>query len=105
MEESRQSTVFDTDQQQVGETYANALIGFGQKNGNTESLLDQLEGVVAALGGVPKLGSMLQSPGIGVADKLGLLEKAFGSKVDGNLMNFLKIVLENVFKVLYKLLQ
>jgi F-type H+-transporting ATPase subunit delta len=94
MDEAKQQTVFDTDQQQVGEAYANALIGFGQANGNTESLLSQLSEVVGALGGVPKLGAMLQSPGIAVADKASLLDKAFGGKVDGKLMNFLKIVLD-----------
>ena len=93
MEEPKHQTVFDSDQQQIGETYANALVGFGQQNGNTETLLEQLGGVVEVLGGVPKLNAMLQSPGIGAAEKMRLMEKAFGGKVDGKLMNFLKIVL------------
>lgn len=93
MEEPKQQTVFDSDQQQVGEAYANALIGFSQKNGVTESLLQQLRGFVDVLGGVPKLNAMLQSPGIGAAEKMSLLEKAVGGKLDGNLLNFLKIVL------------
>ena len=94
MEETKLPTVFDTDQQQIGETYANALVGFGQKQGNTEVLLEQLTDVVGVLHKLPKLGAMMQSPGIGLAEKLGLLEKAFGGKLDANLMNFLKIVLE-----------
>lgn len=94
MEEPKQQTVFDSDQQQVGETYANALIGFSQQNGSTESMLEQLGGVVDAVQAVPKLNAALQSPGVAMPDKMNLLEKALASKVDGKLMNFLKIVLE-----------
>lgn len=94
MDEPKQATVFDSEQQLIGETYANALIGFGQKSGNTEKMLDQLSGVVDAIGGLPKLDAMLQTPRIGVADKLKLLSKALSKKIDGDLMNFLKIVLE-----------
>ena len=94
MDEPKQPTIFDTDQQQVGEAYANALVGFGQENGQTEELLDQLGGVVTALNDVPKLQSMLELPGIASADKLSMLDKAFNGKVDGKLLNFLKIVLD-----------
>lgn len=94
MDEPRQQTVFDSDQQLIGETYANALIGFGQQAGNTEEMLGQFDGVANAINGLPKLGEMLQSPQIAVADKLGLLDKALNGKVDGKLMNFLKIILE-----------
>jgi len=94
MEEPKHQTVFDSDQQQVGEAYANALIGFGQQNGSTELLLEQLGGVVDVLRDVPKLDAALQSPGVPLPDKMSLLEKSLSSKVDGKLMNFLKIVLE-----------
>ena len=94
MDEPKQQTVFDSDQQLIGETYANALIGFGQKSGNTETLLNQFNGVADAISSLPKLDAMLQSPRIGVADKLQLIEKALAAKVDGKLMNFLKIILE-----------
>ncbi len=94
MGEPKHSTVFDSDQQQVGEAYANALIGFGQKNGSTEKLLEQLGAVTDVLHDVPKLNGALQSPGIATADKVSLLEKTLGSKVDGKLMDFLKIILE-----------
>lgn len=94
MDEPKHQTVFDSDQQQVGEAYANALIGFGQSGGNTEQLLEQLGGVVDVLHDVPKLNAALQSPGVVMAEKKVLLEKALTGKVDGKLMNFLKIVLE-----------
>lgn len=94
MDEPKHQTVFDSDQQQVGEAYANALIGFGQQNGSTELLLEQLGGVVDVLHDVPKLNAALQSPGVAMPEKMSLLEKSLSKKVDGKLMNFLKIVLE-----------
>lgn len=94
MDETRQQTVFDSDQQQLGETYANALIGFAQKTGATEQLLEQLDGVADAIRQLPKLESLLQSPRIGAIEKVKLLDKALNGKVDAKLLNFLKIVLE-----------
>ncbi len=94
MDETQSVTVFDSDQQQLGETYAHALIGLGQKTGATQQLLEQLSSVGDVLRKLPKLGSMLQSPQIAPAEKMKLLEKAFGGRIDGKLMNFLKIVLE-----------
>lgn len=94
MDEPRPATVFDSDQQQLGETYARALVGLGQKTGATQQMLEQLSSVSDVLGKLPKLGSMLQSPQIAPAEKMKLLEKAFSGRVDGQLMNFLKVVLE-----------
>ena len=91
MEEPKHQTVFDSDQQQVGETYANALIGFGQKNGNTETLLQQLGGIVDVLGGVPKLNAMLQSPGIGAGGENEICwKRRLEENWMGILMNFLE---------------
>lgn len=93
MEETpKHPTVFDTDQQQLGDIYAKALIGFGQKAGNLDSLLSELGEVADALEGVPKLQSALESPRISVADKQALLTKAFGGRVSNGLLDFLKIV-------------
>ena len=94
MDEPKQQTVFDSDQQLIGEAYANALIGFGQKTGSIDKMLEQFDGVADAIKGLPKLDALLQSPRIAVADKLKLLDKALAGKVDGNLLNFLKIILE-----------
>ena len=94
MEEPRQTTVFDSDQQLLGETYANALIGFGEKTGSTEKMLEEFNGVVDAIRSLPKLDALLQSPRIAVAEKLTILDKALSGKVDGKLVNFLKIILE-----------
>ena len=77
-------TVFDTDQQQLGDVYAKALLGVGAKSGSVDSLVDE----VAAL---PKLSASLESPRVAADAKVGLLEKAFGGKISKELMNFLKV--------------
>lgn len=94
MEDAKLQTVFDSDQQQIGEIYANALVGFGQKSSGTESLLGELRQVVGALDGVPKLKALLESPQVGRSEKTQLLDKVFSGKVSTELLNFLKVVLE-----------
>ena len=89
----KHETVFDTDQQQLGDVYAKAFVGFAQQAGNLDQLLGELEAVVQAIREVPKLGSALESPRVGVEEKQGLLEKAFGGKVSNDVLNFLKIVI------------
>ena len=88
----RHQTVFDTDQQQLGDVYAKAFVGFGQQSGHLDQLLGELEAVVEAVENVPKLGAALDSPRVSVAEKQGLLEKAFSGKVSQDVLNFLKII-------------
>ena len=93
MEETpRHPTVFDTDQQQLGDIYAKALLGFGQKSGNLDSLLGELADVSGVLLGVPRLQAALESPRIAVSDKHQLLGTAFEGKVSKEMLNFLKSV-------------
>lgn len=92
MDETKQPTVFDSDQQQLGDVYAKALLGFGAASGNLDQLVDELDGVVDAIENVPGLQSALESPRIGLDAKRELLDKAFGGKVDKGLINFLKVV-------------
>lgn len=94
MEETpKHPTVFDTDQQQLGNIYAKALIGFGQKTGNLGDLLGELADVTDVLDGLPQLQAALESPRISVVEKQGLLTRAFGGKISKGLLNFLKIVI------------
>ncbi|MEM7782094.1 MAG: ATP synthase F1 subunit delta [Planctomycetota bacterium] len=85
-------TVFDTEKASIGDTYAKALIGVGQKNGSTEELLDGLDSVVDAIGQLPRLKSTLESPRVSFEAKSILLDKAFKGKLNKDLISFLKIV-------------
>lgn len=88
---SKQPTVFDTDQQQLGDVYAKALLGAGAKSGAADKLVEELEAVATAVSELPKLAAALESPRVETASKIDLLEKAFGKKVSKDLMNFLKV--------------
>ena len=88
---SQQPTVFDTDQQQLGDVYAKALLGAGAKSGSADKLVEELQSVAEVVRQLPKMASALESPRVDTEAKIGLLEKAFGGKVSKDLMNFLKV--------------
>lgn len=92
MDETKQPNVFDSDQQQLGDVYAKALLAFGVESGNLDQLVEELGGVVEAIENVPGLKSALESPRIGLDAKSQLLDKAFGGRVEKGLINFLKVV-------------
>ena len=83
-----------TDQQQLGEVYAKALLGVGEKSGNTEDLISELQEVNQAIAALPKLREAMVAPQIGSEEKLTLLEKAFNGKTSPSMMNFLKVIVQ-----------
>jgi F-type H+-transporting ATPase subunit delta len=92
MVEAKQPTVFDSDQQQLGDVYARALLAFAADAGNVDQLVDELGEVVEAINGVAGLRDALESPRVGVESKVDLLDKAFAGKVEKGLLHFLKVV-------------
>jgi|TARA_B110000495_G_scaffold202002_1_gene220840 F-type H+-transporting ATPase subunit delta len=92
MVEAKQPTVFDSDQQQLGDVYARALLAFGADAGNVDQLVEELDDVVDAINGVAGLRDALESPRIGANSKMDLLDKAFAGKVEKGLLHFLKVV-------------
>jgi F-type H+-transporting ATPase subunit delta len=87
-----QPTVFDTDQQLLGDVYAKALMGFAQQSGQVDQFVDELSGVVGVLDEIPKLKIALESPRIPFEAKTKMLDTAFQGKVSQEMVNFLKIV-------------
>jgi len=91
-----QQESFDSDRQQVGEVYAQALLAAASQHGVVESSLEQLESVCQdVLSELPKLRLLLDSPRIGPADKQRVLDKAFGGQMETILLNFLKVLAEH----------
>ncbi len=84
--------LFTTEQQQLGSVYAKALLGVGEKSGNTQQLLEELSAVAEAVSNQPSLNSTLQSPQVGSEEKLKLVGKIFEKKVSVPMMNFLKVL-------------
>jgi len=85
-------TVFDTDKASLGDVYAKALLGVGQKAGNSEKLIDELSAVAKVVSELPKLQTTLESPQVAADAKQAILQKAFGGKLSKDTVNFLKIV-------------
>lgn len=93
MEETpKHPTVFDTDQQHIGDVYAKALLSVGKETGKVDELVEQIDGFVAAVDQLPKFKAALESPRISVADKESMIQKSVGGKVNSDLVNFLKVL-------------
>jgi len=90
----QQPTVFDTDQQQLGEIYAKALLGLSGQPDKVDSYVDQIKNVAQVVGELPKLRAILESPQIGFDQKSSLIEKAF-SGADQKVVDFLKVLTRN----------
>lgn len=91
-ETPRHPTVFDADQQHIGDVYAKALLAVGKESGKLDELVQQLDSFVRAVADLPKFQAALESPRIPVADKESMIQKAVGGSVDSDLLNFLKVV-------------
>ncbi|MEQ8788746.1 MAG: ATP synthase F1 subunit delta [Pirellulaceae bacterium] len=86
-------TVFDTGQQHLGKVYAKGLLGAADKAGVTETVLEELRSLVGdVLSKLPKFAAALRSPRLSHEEKLTLLDRAFGGKMNPLLLNFLKVV-------------
>jgi len=93
-DERRES--FDSDVQFLGTVYAKALLTAADKSGNTPELLDEFDSLVSdVLDKLPKFELMLSSPRVPLPDKIATLEKALGGKINKELLNFLKVVVEH----------
>lgn len=87
------ATVFDSEEEHVGEVYAKALLGVARKSSNTDDLLSQFQMVVEEVFGKnPKLEAALNSPKLSLEQKESLLEKVLGAHVDPTLLKFLKVL-------------
>ena len=92
MDEIKQSTIFDTEKQQLGDVYAKAFLGFAEESGKMDKLVEELGQVNAVFGDIPKFALALESPRIKQADKIAMLEKAFAKKCSPEMMKFLKLL-------------
>lgn len=92
-ENAKHDTVFDSDQQLVGDVYAHAFIGACDAAGNTEQSLDELTSFADSLHKLPNVRLVMDSPRIGVDEKMELLDKILSSaSPTKELQNFLKVL-------------
>jgi F-type H+-transporting ATPase subunit delta len=86
-------TVFDSEEQHVGEVYARALLAAGQNSKSIDAIVDQLESlVVDVLDKNSKVDYALSNPKMSVEDKWGMIDRVFAGKMDPTLVTFLKVL-------------
>lgn len=86
-------TVFDSEEQHVGEVYARALLSAGQSSNSVDQIVDELESlVVDVLDESPKLEYALGNPKMSVEDKWGMIDRVFTGKMAPTLVTFLKVL-------------
>ena len=84
-------TALDSDQQQVGALYATALLG--SAGDSVDAIVAELEALVhECLTKHPQLEQTLASPRISLEQKEAMLDRIFNGRIDGRLLNFLKIL-------------
>lgn len=78
---------------QLGLIYAKALLGVTERTGASETAVEELQSVARdVLAKVPSLRMALTSPRLSLAEKESLLDKAFGGRMNGELLTFLKVI-------------
>ncbi|WP_145083413.1 ATP synthase F1 subunit delta [Aureliella helgolandensis] len=88
---SQHETVLDSDQQQVGGLYAKALLAAA--GDSVDHIVGEFEAVVKeCLDTHPNLEQALSSPRITQEQKESMLDRIFNGRINGTLLNFIKIL-------------
>ena len=92
-EATRHETVLDTDAEQVGQTYATALVAAADREGVADQVIAELNELVdEALAPNPKLRAALASPRISEEEKVRVIDRVFGGSHHPVLVKFLKVM-------------
>ena len=92
-EAAKHETVLDTGAEQLGKTYARALIGAAKNAGAVDEVIQQLEVMVDEyLAGSPQLQAAFASPRIDQAEKVRVIDRIFGDEFHPILVTFLKVM-------------
>lgn len=84
---------FDTGRAYLGAVYAKALLGVTEARGNTPAVLEEFDAVVSEVfDKLPQFEATLASPRVSHEDKVPMLDRAFGSRMNVDLLNFLKVL-------------
>ncbi len=89
---ARPETVFDSSRQQIGESYARALLNQGQSDGTLATLMQELASFAEVVHGLPKFASVLESPRVKVVEKERMIDKALSGKASKTFVNFVKLL-------------
>jgi F-type H+-transporting ATPase subunit delta len=94
MEETvKHETVLDTGAEQLGKTYARALIGAAKSAGVADQIIEQLSQLVDEyVNKSPQLTAALASPRINESEKTRVIDRLFGDEFHPVLIKFLKVM-------------
>ncbi len=88
----RKSRAVNVGAQQVAAIYAKAFLGAAESLGQTDALVAELAAVSDSLGDFPQLEAVFASALVSPDEKSQLLERLYGSRLSGTLLDFLKVV-------------
>ncbi|NNE00793.1 MAG: ATP synthase F1 subunit delta [Pirellulaceae bacterium] len=92
-ESVKHESVLDTGAEQLGKTYAHALIGASEQAGATERVVEQLKQVVDDyIHASEPLAAAFSSPRIDNDEKIRVIDRVFGEDFDPVLVKFLKVM-------------
>ena len=92
-ESIKSETVYDDESMHVGQVYAKALLGAAEAAGKVDGMVEQFQSfVVDVLDKQPVFESALANPKVPFDEKIRMLDKVFGNKMDGTLLTFLKVL-------------
>lgn len=86
-------TVFDSEEQHVGEVYARALLSAAKDANSIDQIVEQLESLVGdVLDKNSKVEFAMANPKMSVEDKWGMIDRVFSGKMNPTLVTFLKVL-------------
>jgi F-type H+-transporting ATPase subunit delta len=92
-EPAPQPTALDVGAEQLGKTYARALLGATEAEGSTDAVIDQLNQLCdEALAGSEQLRAAFASPRIDAAEKCRVLDRLLAAEAHPTLVKFLKVM-------------
>ncbi len=87
------SETIDASRQHLGTVYAKALLGAAEKAGQADEVVGELEAIVSdVLNKLPQLDEIMKTPRLTHEERLPMLDKAFGGRVSGTTLTFLKVI-------------
>jgi len=81
--------------QVVAQRYADALFGLAQAADTLDRVDGDLADLVGLMHDIPDLATVWNSPVVAVADKKAVLEQLFAGKIDGMVLNTLRLLFDN----------
>lgn len=92
-EADKHETVLDTGAEQLGKTYAQALIAAAKNAGVADDVINQLNQLVdEALANCPSLQAAFASPRVDEAEKVRVIDRLLGDEFHPVLIKFLKVM-------------